>query len=963
MEKTGSKWVMIGNNDLLFTKNWDVPLREFLEKNPNHMVQPLSNCDKGWLHNLELKTRSGLSLNPGIHTLDTVSVEDIEQSSDTLTRNEIVAREKLAFYCVTFHRRLLSLIGNLDEEFLNGGEDFDYCYRAKKAGWGFASIHNSFVFHFGGKTRKVSENENYDRHHKEDRHNHDRLNRKLSKSVVAFYLGAGWEKWDETNLKLGGIGGSETAAIWMAREISKFGYQVKVFADPEKDHRDESGLDVEYIHHSKFKRYAETTFIDFLVCSRTVNPLHELVHAYRKYVWVHDVFIGPDRKMDVCLDDVTKYLCLSEWHRDFLMEHHGIPKNKIFMTTNGIDPSRYAEVDSIKKVQGQIFYSSSPDRGLDTLLYLGEFLKDRVPNFKIKVAYGFNNWEKAVLFRNNPKEIEEMKRLKEGLNRPFVDFLGRIDQNQLAKVQMESVAWLYPTRFHETNCCLPGTLVSTDDGLKPIEDICESEMVRTHTAGRFRPVTKTMSSEVEGKEVVSVTTKYLNKPLKMTDNHPVLLLKRNSVKCNRWSTHVCTQSKKCCLAGYSEGGYQYKSDCEKLTARSLSPEWLPASEIEKGDFLLHPLNTNSKPLPYFSEVTSDKSFGGSVVGRNHRAKEISDFQIDSDFLYLCGLYISEGSFDGRSTVSFAFNKNEVGMHTFVEGMASRMGLSSRVHFVGNTAQVTLQSVVFGRFFTENFGKGAKNKRIPQWCKDLDTESLKFLVKGVYDGDGCRHMDTLKLEVASKQLTVDIFEILLKFRAISCLGSSKRMKPRRTAEGIIHEGEKVLNAFSVTVSLNNAPALFKFMGHEPKVAGRAMNACIFDERYVYLPVKEVLRDQYTGKVYNLEVEEDHSYVAENIVVHNCITSIEAGWANNAILASHHAGLITTVKDGGVLIHGDAYSKEYREKFLDEAVRILTDEAYQKEAQGKARERMKRFTWQAVALQWHEMFQQDKYTELQ
>jgi GT2 family glycosyltransferase/intein/homing endonuclease len=956
MSRTGSRWVMIGNNDLVFTKDWDVPLREYLDKNPNSMVQPLSNCDKGWLHNYELKTKSGLSLQAGIHTIDTVDIFDIEQSN--ITRNEIVPREKLAFYCVIFDRRLLSLIGNLDEDYLNGGEDFDFCYRAKKAGWSFASIHNSFVFHFGGKTRKVSEDENYERHHEEDRYNNTRLNRKLSKSVVAFYLGAGWEKWDENSLISGGIGGSETAAIWMAREISKFGYQVKVFADPLNDHKDSSGLDVEYIHHSKFKRYAETTFIDFLVCSRTVEPLHGLVHAYRKYVWVHDVFIGSDRRMDVCVNEVTKYLVLSEWHRDFLSDHHSIPKNKIFMTTNGIDPSRYAEVDQIQKVKGQIFYSSSPDRGLDTLLYLGEYLKDRVPNFKIKVAYGFNNWEKAVLFRNNPREVEEMKQLKEALKRPFVEFLGRIDQNQLAKVQMESSAWFYPTRFHETNCCLPDTLVSTSDGLKPIQDIKISDLVKTHTGGRFRPVSQKMESDVDT-TVVGVTTKYLNKSLKMTENHPVLLLKRNSVKCKRWGNHICNQSKLCCLAGQ-----EYKSDCTNLGSTVMKPEWLPASEINEGDFMLHPINTNSDALPYFSKVSEDVVFDGMIVGRNHRAKEISDFILDDDFLYLCGLYISEGSFDGRSTVAFAFNKNEEELHRFVTQMASRLGLSSRVQFTDNTAQVTLQSVILGRFFESNFGKGAKNKHIPQWCKDLASENLKYLLKGVFDGDGCRARDTLKLEVASHQLTVDVFESFLKFRAISILGATKKQRPSKNKEGcVIRAGEKVLDAYSVTVSLNNAPDLFKFFGYEAKTSKKPSNACIFDERYAYLPVKKIEKIPYQGKVFNLEVEEDNSYIAENLVVHNCITSIEAGWSKNAILASHHAGLITTVKDGGTLIQGDAYTKEYRQKFLDEAVRLLNDDAYLKEQQEKGYQRMQRFTWSNVAKQWHEMFQQDVYNEIQ
>jgi glycosyltransferase involved in cell wall biosynthesis len=450
IENSSNGLVLIGNNDLLFTKYWDEPLVSFLKNNPNSMVGPLSNCDKYWLHNHKIITNKGTSLEPGVHSIDTFDFEDFYSSQDNFKKDENIQREKLAFFCTMFNRKLVSKIGILDPEYINGGEDFDYCYRAKKAGWSFYTIHNSFVFHFGGKTRKVNENENYNRHHEEDLFNNTRLKKKLGKSVLAFYLGAGWEKWDESNLISGGIGGSETAAIWMARELSKFGYQVKVFADPKTEHMDSSGDDVEYIHWSKWEKFAKTTFIDFLISSRTVAPFHNLIHAYKKYVWVHDVFINPDRNHNVFVNDVTNYLCLSEWHKNYLNYHHNIPLEKIHITANGIDETRYQK--EVERNPSQIFYSSSPDRGLDTLLYCSDFIKEYVPNFKVVVAYGFNNWEKAVRFRNNPNEVQAMENLKKQLQKPYVEYVGRVDQNKLAEIQLQSSGWFYPTKFHETFC-------------------------------------------------------------------------------------------------------------------------------------------------------------------------------------------------------------------------------------------------------------------------------------------------------------------------------------------------------------------------------------------------------------------------------------------------------------------------------------------------------------------------------
>ncbi len=104
------------------------------------------------------------------------------------------------------------------------------------------------------------------------------------KPLVVLFLGGGWEPWDETYLEKEGIGGSETAAIWMARELAEIGYEVKVFAHPFKEHFDEKGFGVEYLHYTNWQSFAEKQFIDVLICSRTLYPLQSFVQAAKKYV-------------------------------------------------------------------------------------------------------------------------------------------------------------------------------------------------------------------------------------------------------------------------------------------------------------------------------------------------------------------------------------------------------------------------------------------------------------------------------------------------------------------------------------------------------------------------------------------------------------------------------------------------------------------------------------------------------
>jgi glycosyltransferase involved in cell wall biosynthesis len=87
---------------------------------------------------------------------------------------------------------------------------------------------------------------------------------------------------------------------------------------------------------------------------------------------------------------------------------------------------------------------------------------------------------------------------------------------------------------------------------------------------------------------------------------------------------------------------------------------------------------------------------------------------------------------------------------------------------------------------------------------------------------------------------------------------------------------------------------------------------------------------------------------------CISSVEAGLSKCAILSSKLAGLITTVGDAGILLEGDNKSEEYQKKFIDESVRLLTDEEYRLLWANKAYNKMLQYRWDKIALEWQKTF---------
>ena len=567
-----------------------------------------------------------------------------------------------------------------------------------------------------------------------------------------------------------------------------------------------------------------------------------------------------------------------------------------------------------------------------------------MPEAELHVFYGFENWSKAARTRSNSaEELKKIDALEEGLKKPGVVYHGRVSQARLAMEQKSAMLWLYPTAFEETYCCLPGTPVSAFNGQVPIETLKVNDRVLTHN-GVFRRVLKTMTHMVN-EEVHHINVKYLIDDLVLTGNHRVLVTRRksDSIHCVRLQNSPCTKRALKCQEGfkYKNKGKKYftKAGCWKKH-QPYEPEWLPVGMLQKGDYLMYPINRSLEIPDKFSDYSPDTLIGDSVVAVTvinkklhvNRAHKIKDFELTPDFLRLCGWYVSEGCFDGRSTIIFSLNKKEKQVEEFIRDQLEKLGLNPWTVMTKTDGGMTVcgSSTILGRFLQENFGEGAHHKHLPKWIKDLAPEFLKHVLAGIFGGDGSKNKDTIVLESASKDLVTDLFEIMLKFGCVSSL--SRQLKPKiiKTVENgkvLIKRGEKILLSYRFVCSITQNPDLFGFLGYG-RITRKSTGMCaLMDSCYVYLPIFKASTEDYSGPVFNLEVERDNSYVASQCIVHNCITAVECQRAGVPVLASNYAGLQTTVGDSGILL-GDgskwyAYSKEGRERFLDEAVSLLKD----------------------------------------
>ncbi|MES1988820.1 MAG: hypothetical protein V4440_12490, partial [Pseudomonadota bacterium] len=259
---------------------------------------------------------------------------------------------------------------------------------------------------------------------------------KVDDIIITCPPGGAVKDWDENTLETKGHGGSETAAIEVARWLKKkTNRKVKIFHERAK--RDVMPSGVEYLPVNELAGYLQNLEPHAHIAWRHAVPLSKA----NSIVWCHDLqCAGAERPQNY-----GKIMALSGFHKHYLMETNGVPEDKITMGFNGINPDDFKE--SYEKDPLKVVFSSSPDRGLVQSIDIVQKARD-ISGLDIKLhcfygvenmrLAGHNDWADAI-----EKKIKDHK---------FVVSHGMVNKKVLMKHFKEAGVWLYPADFIETFC-------------------------------------------------------------------------------------------------------------------------------------------------------------------------------------------------------------------------------------------------------------------------------------------------------------------------------------------------------------------------------------------------------------------------------------------------------------------------------------------------------------------------------
>lgn len=232
-------------------------------------------------------------------------------------------------------------------------------------------------------------------------------------------------------------------------------------------------------------------------------------------------------------------------------------------------------------------------------------------------------------------------------------------------------------------------------------------------------------------------------------------------------------------------------------------------------------------------------------------------KLDDDLAYLLGYYCAEGwvtkdkNRPNSYSLGFAFSKKEAKNVAIVQEKFQkvfRVRLSLLEH--RTVLQLTTAKGSVALIFKILCGAKGTDKKVPPEIFQSKKETVKSFLEGYVAGDGYKDIQNqIVTNTVSESLAYGIFSLWLK------LGFPPAFYKWRPPLQNLIEGRMV----------NQNPLYYikVWPGNRKK-----KSKYYEDDEFFYVPVSEITQKRYSGWVYNLEVEEDHSYLANFAGVGNC-----------------------------------------------------------------------------------------------
>lgn len=425
--------------------------------------------------------------------------------------------------------------------------------------------------------------------------------------------------------------------------------------------------------------------------------------------------------------------------------------------------------------------------------------------------YPFSEEKRVALLRQG-------KKLK--LIGDYVENLLAIDKKRANRRNAGLVEAIQNGEVTDTSmgCLTVGTPITVECGYKNIEDIQVGDLVKTHT-GKLKPVTGLFSKPFnEG--IFNIKVQGNGDDFKVTYEHPFYTIKRDKVL--KWG----------------------KPDFINIELKDLNPEWIKTQDLKVGDYLAYGFN---------DEVVEDEN---ATV----------------EFARLLGYYLSDGMYgiDHRNNTTylgFDFGINEKVYADEVLNLVRYLtdGYEPVIKQRGNCWTVIVGNTEFANKVFYYAGRYSKAKKlIPKvlyWKPEIQLELLGAFI----NGDGGDYNGSSYFEIANYELAQQLIQIACRNRIVWTI---QKIKHIANENSVCKTGTESI-CWQVRFGKTANEKLAIVTDKSTYFGARPSDRKFYWKNYLWSKISKIEFDEdWIGTIYNFEVKDDESYIANNVVMHNC-----------------------------------------------------------------------------------------------
>lgn len=386
--------------------------------------------------------------------------------------------------------------------------------------------------------------------------------------------------------------------------------------------------------------------------------------------------------------------------------------------------------------------------------------------------------------------------------------------------------------FHCFACLDGDEKVRTTSGIKPIKDIKTDDMVYD-MYGNFRRVTETHSHLAEF-SIREVKLDKMGKVNRFTGNHGMMIVRKELM--HKMPFFIKADRNKFC------GSYKKKKRIGKYKD-TIKIEKVLLDKVNPGDFMVFPVH-----VPSVSDTVL-KTSNYIKETQNNSYRRIENISLNEDVMYMFGVYIAEGHVY-RGGIGFSLHIKEDDIAKKVTAGLKAIDPDLNVTIIKypdhHTQHVYCSSTDLQHIFFNLFGKGAANKKFPNFFLRLPENLRRIFLKGIMDGDGTKAGN---ISLISENCIKSMMHLLFTLRIVFSYGERDAY--------IDKNGGHHSKTYHLYLHHRESKHFFYYEINRIK--------------YAFLSIESITDTHTFPTVYDITVDKTHTFLTEFYAVGNCNSS--------------------------------------------------------------------------------------------